>query len=695
MLPITRRTAIKGGMGAALLLAFSSLAQPATAAVSNRVRLTKGRSYASALTSMAMTFPAPVAGNLLLAVVGVDKKAGSFTAPPGWTVAFQQAGASVSLAAVYRVATGDETSATIRWSTACAGGSWLVAEYTGINPRDPLGPVRVATYSDTARTSMGLDPATAEASSIALAVFAVDSMNSTASGETGGGEFRPSATGWNWIDTSYDGRQGGCPARRSPSTGRRWPPRPTLRRRPSGGRARTRWPGRRSCSTPATSLRRPPPPRSSAGGWAASPRAERSSRRRCRRPPRSGSRSRPTLLSPPASPTRPLRRRTPTAWSGSPPTACVPARSTTSRWRPTAWWTRRRPAASAPPRRARVTSPSRSPPAATPRRRTRSPRSAAATRTCSSTWATCTTATSAERPGGLPSPVRHRPGVGAPGSPVRHRAHDLHLVGPRLRSERVQRGLGLEAGGPGRLPAVRALAHAALTQRRDLPLLRLRQGPVRRHGQPVLQVEAVGHGRRRQDRARRRAEAVVQERDQHGDGAGDHLGQRAAVDRVGVLRGRPLGRLPHRARRARPAHHRQRQEGRHHLRGHARPRRGRRQELAGGDPGVPRRRPAPDVVPQGWAVHRGSLPLGSRGAGRAVRPDARARTRARRSRCSSPGTTSAALRDSASPRRSPSSPGFHGLRPPRACESTERRSRPAKAGLVEGPAAADRGAPFR
>ncbi len=160
---LTRRTALKGALGGALAIALAPLLRSATAsaAVTNRVRLTTGTAYGSPTTALPMTFPAPAAGNLLLAVVGLEGAAGTFTVPSGWKGAIRRSGTSVSLAATYRLATGSESSATLRWSTPSLGGSWIVAEYTGINTTDPLGPLHVPTNSDVARTSMMLDPPTA------------------------------------------------------------------------------------------------------------------------------------------------------------------------------------------------------------------------------------------------------------------------------------------------------------------------------------------------------------------------------------------------------------------------------------------------------------------------------------------------------------------------------------------------------
>src|SRR3712207_7397355 len=112
MQKLTRRAALQGGVGAGLAMTLSSIIPPAPAraAVTNRVQLSTGAAYGAARTSLQATFPAPAAGNLLLAAVSVDGSAGTFKVPAGWTMIFRRPGTSVSLAALYRLATGAERS---------------------------------------------------------------------------------------------------------------------------------------------------------------------------------------------------------------------------------------------------------------------------------------------------------------------------------------------------------------------------------------------------------------------------------------------------------------------------------------------------------------------------------------------------------------------------------------------------------
>ena len=212
MRDLTRRVTLKAGLGAGLVVALPPvlLSSSALGAVSNRVRLTTGSTYGAARTSLRTTFPAPSPGNLLLAVISVDGSAGTFQAPAGWRFALQRVGTSVSLVALYRVGTGSETAVIVPWRTSSRGGSWFVAEYAGIDGADPLGPMRSPAYSDSARTSMVLNPPVAESPSIQLAVFGIDAMDPSSTGREGA-EFRPSAPGWDWIATSYDATQPACP----------------------------------------------------------------------------------------------------------------------------------------------------------------------------------------------------------------------------------------------------------------------------------------------------------------------------------------------------------------------------------------------------------------------------------------------------------------------------------------------------
>ena len=159
------------------------------------------------------TLTGPIAaGNLLIAQFSVDKSAGTFTPPAGWSVAVNVPGASVSTLIIYRVATGsgDPTSATATWSTASDGVAAIISRWTGVDPADPLGPITAPAYVDTARTSLALDPAAADVggSSLPVAFLCADSIESTTS-TTG---FRPASSGWTWRDTAASLTDLGAPA---------------------------------------------------------------------------------------------------------------------------------------------------------------------------------------------------------------------------------------------------------------------------------------------------------------------------------------------------------------------------------------------------------------------------------------------------------------------------------------------------
>lgn len=141
-------------------------------------------------SSSSGTLPTPAtAGNALIAVFGIDKAAGTFTVPSGWTQLAQVSGASVSLFVIGKIAAGGETSVTVTYSTPAFGGTTLLAEYSGVSG---FGPVSAPAYSDTARTSMALGPVTSTAAGRALAFLTMDSMDTVDPAAS----FTPAATGW-------------------------------------------------------------------------------------------------------------------------------------------------------------------------------------------------------------------------------------------------------------------------------------------------------------------------------------------------------------------------------------------------------------------------------------------------------------------------------------------------------------------
>lgn len=177
-------------------------APQAPAEVSRVQHVTRGVTAGPAFTSLTTAaLPTPAtAGNVLVAGWQVDKNAGTFTPPPGWTTIATQSGASVSIHLAYKVATGGETTATASWATAQVGANSIIAEYAGVSTSDPIGPVHTPSYSDTPHTGMTLDPTPAEANGAALAFFGVDSLLAQDSTT----EFRPSGAGFTWVATSID-----------------------------------------------------------------------------------------------------------------------------------------------------------------------------------------------------------------------------------------------------------------------------------------------------------------------------------------------------------------------------------------------------------------------------------------------------------------------------------------------------------
>jgi hypothetical protein len=174
-----------------------------------RVRYNTSANDTTFLRSLAQPLGGTAAaGNLLIGAWAVDKNAGTFTPPTGWTTVAAQTGTSVSLLIARKVAAGGETTATASWTAgANAGASAVIAEYSGTSTTDPMGPVHLPSYSDTPRTSMVLDPGPAEAAGAALAFFAMDSP--TAMGDAS--DFHPTATGFTWVATSVHGTNLGTP----------------------------------------------------------------------------------------------------------------------------------------------------------------------------------------------------------------------------------------------------------------------------------------------------------------------------------------------------------------------------------------------------------------------------------------------------------------------------------------------------
>jgi hypothetical protein len=133
---------------------------------------------AGAYTSIGVTLDSPAApGDLLVAAVATDKNAGAFTLPTGFTLIQNYIGTSVSGEMAYRVATGGETSITWGISTANAGSSMWVGEYSGAsaNPLDVSAEDEATGENVVTSISTGTTVATSQNDELAIAMMAVDS----------------------------------------------------------------------------------------------------------------------------------------------------------------------------------------------------------------------------------------------------------------------------------------------------------------------------------------------------------------------------------------------------------------------------------------------------------------------------------------------------------------------------------------
>lgn len=133
---------------------------------------------AAATTSATVALASPAAaGRSLVCLVVVDKSAGAFTTPAGWTALYAAVGASVSLGVFVKTAAGGEQSLTVSWSTAVFSATLFLAE---VNAALPTA-ARVGTYdsAETTVTSAALAlPAALDVPAYVLAALALDSVGS-------------------------------------------------------------------------------------------------------------------------------------------------------------------------------------------------------------------------------------------------------------------------------------------------------------------------------------------------------------------------------------------------------------------------------------------------------------------------------------------------------------------------------------
>jgi len=127
------------------------------------------------------TLPTPATeGNLLVMGVGVNKDAGTFTLPSGFTEIHNTTATSVSGGMAYKIAEGGETSVTWNWTAGEPASCWL-GEFSGIRTDNPLDVYAFnTTFSDadstTDRTSSGVTGTTSQNSELAIAMFTIDTV---------------------------------------------------------------------------------------------------------------------------------------------------------------------------------------------------------------------------------------------------------------------------------------------------------------------------------------------------------------------------------------------------------------------------------------------------------------------------------------------------------------------------------------
>lgn len=137
------------------------------------------------------------AGNLLIAAWSVDLDAGAFTPPTGWKVLANRPAPSVSLLVCYKIAAGGETSTGASWTTPQDQANSLIAEYSGVNTENPVGPSNFPGYVDVQYQDITLDLAPASVEGMALAFIAAANTRT-------GATFTPAAAGWGTAFSIHD-----------------------------------------------------------------------------------------------------------------------------------------------------------------------------------------------------------------------------------------------------------------------------------------------------------------------------------------------------------------------------------------------------------------------------------------------------------------------------------------------------------
>lgn len=151
---------------------------------------TSGRPF----TSHAFTLTsAPTAGRLLVCDVSVDKNAGAFTPPTGWTLAGDISGTGVSVARAIKVADGSESQLVWRWTNGQNGSVVKVYEFPIARPSvEAFAEGGTGSASGTSG-KIGPPSQASTAETLALACVGVDSMTAWPGG---------SVTAWSGGFTS-------------------------------------------------------------------------------------------------------------------------------------------------------------------------------------------------------------------------------------------------------------------------------------------------------------------------------------------------------------------------------------------------------------------------------------------------------------------------------------------------------------
>ncbi len=140
---------------------------------------TKTKLSGSDVVSHPITFTSTAtADNLLYTCIAVDKDAGSFTVPAGFTLIHDYVGASVSVASAFKISTGVED--TLTWTLGNAHNASIIAlEYSGLTASSIIDVKEENDSGESAVSTLdsGTTSSTTVAISLALACFGADSAD--------------------------------------------------------------------------------------------------------------------------------------------------------------------------------------------------------------------------------------------------------------------------------------------------------------------------------------------------------------------------------------------------------------------------------------------------------------------------------------------------------------------------------------